>query len=215
MVPFATVAAAFSAGLDEPQPGETEARIRDCALAVLSDHGARRMSMEDVARRAGVSRVTVYRHFRDKDALILSVLVAETRRCLDQVIAKIAPLKGVEERFVEGFVATVDVAWRHPLFARMIDDGFDSDAWSSLPISAAQAIDVGGIVVADEIRRLQARGHFHGSEPEDVAETLIRLWQSIVFVPSARFRRGDLAAVERLARRFLYPLLGRRQGRAR
>ena len=42
------------------------------------DVGLSRVTMEDVARRAGLGRATLYRHFQSKDALVRAVILAET-----------------------------------------------------------------------------------------------------------------------------------------
>ena len=56
--------------------GPTEAieqRLLDAALEAATIHGITRMSMGDVARRAGLSRQTLYRYFPSKDDLINEV----------------------------------------------------------------------------------------------------------------------------------------------
>src|SRR5689334_10459591 len=49
---------------------ETDRRLLDAAHDQFCLLGIRRSTMEDVARRAGVSRVTVYRRFTNKDRLV-------------------------------------------------------------------------------------------------------------------------------------------------
>ena len=46
---------------------ETSTRILDAAFELFSRIGIQRSTMEDVARRAGVSRITVYRRFATKE----------------------------------------------------------------------------------------------------------------------------------------------------
>ena len=47
-----------------------EQRLLDAALEAATIHGITKLSMGDVARRAGLSRQTLYRYFPSKDALI-------------------------------------------------------------------------------------------------------------------------------------------------
>jgi AcrR family transcriptional regulator len=54
-------------------------RILDAAERCLAAVGVRRMSMNDVATAAGVSRATVYNHFTDREALIQAVTVRLAR----------------------------------------------------------------------------------------------------------------------------------------
>ena len=52
---------------------------RDCVLAV----GVRRTTFSDVARRAGVSRMTLYRRFPDLEALLSALMTHEFGRLVD------------------------------------------------------------------------------------------------------------------------------------
>jgi AcrR family transcriptional regulator len=48
--------------------------ILDAALAEFERHGVRRVALDDVARRAGVSRTTIYRRFANRDDLMSAVI---------------------------------------------------------------------------------------------------------------------------------------------
>ncbi len=55
------------------QADETSDRIAKAALGLLLVQGAKKMNLAEVAFEAGVTRVTVYRHYRDKQGLIRAV----------------------------------------------------------------------------------------------------------------------------------------------
>ena len=44
--------------------------ILDAALVEFDRHGIRKVALDDVARRAGVSRTTIYRRFANRDDLV-------------------------------------------------------------------------------------------------------------------------------------------------
>ena len=48
--------------------------IRRAALELFQNYGFKKVSVNDIAERAGVSQVTIYNHFTNKDALIHDVL---------------------------------------------------------------------------------------------------------------------------------------------
>ena len=74
-------------------PNDTEERILDATLAVLARAG-RQLSMSDVARTAGLSRMTLYRHHSSKDELLRALARHEQHR-FDEHLA--ASLEGVTE----------------------------------------------------------------------------------------------------------------------
>jgi AcrR family transcriptional regulator len=55
----------------------TNARVVRTALELFLAQGIRKTSMDDVAAAAGVTRVTIYRHFRDKQELVRAAFLLE------------------------------------------------------------------------------------------------------------------------------------------
>src|SRR5215469_16060671 len=90
--------------LDGPDIDDVSVRILDAALAEYLAHGFRRTSVDDVARRAGIGRATIYRRFAARDELVQAVLVRETRRFFADIAAATNELPALADRLVEGFV---------------------------------------------------------------------------------------------------------------
>jgi len=67
-------------------------RILEAAAALVGEHGIDKVSMEDVACKAGVGTGTLYRRFRDRAGLALALLDEETRDFQDALIAGPPPL---------------------------------------------------------------------------------------------------------------------------
>lgn len=88
---------------------------RDCVLAV----GVRRTTLTDVARRAGVSRMTIYRRWPDARALISDLM---TREWSAVVAATAPPTDGRQLRpaLVDGLVAGTRALREHPLFRKIV-----------------------------------------------------------------------------------------------
>jgi AcrR family transcriptional regulator len=89
---------------------------RDCVLAV----GVRRTTLTEVARRAGVSRMTIYRRWPDVRTLVADLMTREWAAVIDGVIP--AP-NGVPVRtqIVDGLVTGTKALRAHPLFHKIID----------------------------------------------------------------------------------------------
>nr|WP_329603534.1 TetR/AcrR family transcriptional regulator [Nocardia seriolae] len=95
-------------------PGERA--IRAGARAGVAEFGVRRTTLPAVARRAGVSRPTVYRRWPDTGSLVADLLVRELR----EIITGTAPSTGsARERLVGGIVGGGAAMRRNPLFAKI------------------------------------------------------------------------------------------------
>ena len=103
----------------EPED-DTARRILDAALEQFTLLGVRRSSVDDVAKRAGVSRVTVYRRFQTKDRLVEETLLRELSRFFARLDAAVAGLPTMRERVIEGFVVALRHTRAHPLFGGML-----------------------------------------------------------------------------------------------
>lgn len=100
-----------------------EDRILDAARACVEAFGVRRTTLTDVARRAGVSRPTVYRRWPDATALVADLLTRELRRILaDQGDGPGGPAgEDVRARLVRHAAGVARALLAHPLFVRIVD----------------------------------------------------------------------------------------------
>jgi AcrR family transcriptional regulator len=60
-------------------------QLLDATKGVVAEHGFHGVSIEAVARRAGITRPIVYRHFDDLPALLDALVERETKRALAQL----------------------------------------------------------------------------------------------------------------------------------
>jgi AcrR family transcriptional regulator len=67
-------------------------RILEAAATLVGERGIDKVSMEDVACKAGVGTGTLYRRFRDRAGLALALLDEETRDFQNELIAGPPPL---------------------------------------------------------------------------------------------------------------------------
>ncbi|MBG6090936.1 TetR/AcrR family transcriptional regulator [Actinomadura viridis] len=89
---------------------------RDCVLAV----GVRRTTLTDIARRAGVSRMTLYRRWPDVRTIVGDLM---TREWLAAAVGAQPPDDGgpVRARLVAGLVAGVRAFRSHPLLRKIVE----------------------------------------------------------------------------------------------
>ncbi len=186
-------------------------RILDAALEQFELVGMKRSSVEDVARRAGVSRVTVYRRFPRREALIAAVTAREARRVVAAIDAQTSTLERFSDRIAESFVLLLRVVRRHPLVQRLLAVEPD-EMLRFLTTDGEPVIAVGTSYVADQIRRAQREGQVPDYEPEPVAEIVARLAHSLVLTPGGVIPVDDEDAAREFARANVGPLILRAAG---
>jgi len=84
--------------------GKAKDRIMDAAVKCLSESGLGKANMDEVASIAGVSRSTLYRHFKDRDELILAVVERESMQIGLDIQNKIQASEDLGEYIVEGIL---------------------------------------------------------------------------------------------------------------
>jgi AcrR family transcriptional regulator len=186
----------------------TTERVLDAALEQFARKGIRRSSVEAVAQRAGVSRITVYRRFPRKEALVEAVVLREVNRLIAEADERTAPIADAEARTIEGFVLLVGRIRDHPLTRRLLAVEPES-LLRSLTLDAGPVIALGTEYIAGQIRRGQREGALADYEPEPVAEILARFAHSLLLTPDAAVDLGDEAAARRFAQAHLAPILRR------
>jgi AcrR family transcriptional regulator len=175
-----------------------------CVLAV----GVRRTTMTDVARRAGVSRMTLYRRYADVTSLLQALMTREFTEIIGEVEAEAAELATARERLVATAVAGVDRLTRHPLFLRIVD----VDPELLLPYLTTRrgafqraAVGVFEARLADGVRE----GSIAARNPAAAARTIELALRGFAFqtlAPGAELeRQQELDELGRLLDRYLAP----------
>src|SRR5947207_14107492 len=98
----------------------TPARILDATYRALLDFGLSRLTVEDVAQRAGLSRQTVYRYFPSKDHLMIALVSREEESFLDGVRAAFAKHEDLEAAIEASTRFVLTFAHEHPLLDRLL-----------------------------------------------------------------------------------------------
>ncbi|MFD3457699.1 TetR/AcrR family transcriptional regulator [Streptomyces sp. NPDC058691] len=91
--------------------------VRDCVLAV----GVRRTTLTDVARRAGVSRMTLYRRWPDVRTLVGDLMTREWVSVAMEAMPRSGGDLDIRTQLVDGLVDGVRSFRAHPLFVKIVD----------------------------------------------------------------------------------------------
>ncbi len=152
------------------------------------DVGLKRTTLADVARRAGVSRMTVYRQYGDLEAIVSALLTSELVALVEGCGVEVAELPTARERLVEAGVMTVGRLVHHPVYRRVLD--LDPELLLPLVVDRFGSTQRAVIdLVADQVRQGQADGSVRDGDPGLLATCLLLTAQSFVF--SARVVEAD------------------------
>jgi AcrR family transcriptional regulator len=191
-------------GRDDPM----SQRILDAALALVAASGLRHLTMDDVAARAGVGRMTVYRRFGSRQQLSDALAVRECRRCLNEIAAALDASRPIDERAADLFVATLRVIREHPLLERLARVEPDALLHELNRDGSAVFLLVRDFLVA-QIRAAQAAGELVDIDPEPLAEIAVRLGASFVLIPDSVIATGDERRTRETIRALIAPVLSR------
>jgi TetR/AcrR family transcriptional repressor of uid operon len=193
---------------------ETTARILDAACEVIARDGLKRSSMEDIARRAGVTRVTVYRHVASKDALVEAVVRRDLERHVTTFLAGQRAATTAADRVIGGYVSTIQALRRSPVLQGILAVELDALV-ASMAGSAQRVLYLARQFLAAQLGAEQTAGGIGDEIDVDVvADLMVRLAVSFVLVPSDVVDLDDDDAAAEMARSFLVPLLGWSLGRS-
>jgi AcrR family transcriptional regulator len=187
---------------------ETSARILEAAFEVFCWIGIQRSTMEDVARRAGVSRITVYRRFESKGVLVDQLIRREISRYFDQFRRDVEHADSAADRVVLGFVSSLHAFRRNPLIRGLMAADPNVLVPSTIGDGGRTLATVRAFV-AGQLRREQDAGTVAGDVNVDiVAELMVRVCSSFLVIPSHIVDLDDDEQLRDVARQFLVPMLG-------
>jgi AcrR family transcriptional regulator len=157
----------------------TNDAILDATRALVIDFGVRRTTLSDVARRAGVSRMTVYRRYPDVEALVRELMTREFGNAISEQETTV-PVADTRVRVVRRVIGVTRALAANPLLRRILD----VEPELVLPYllgRVGETHQVALAVLVHEIREGQREGSVRAAPPETIALTLLLLAQTFLF----------------------------------
>jgi AcrR family transcriptional regulator len=77
--------------------------------------------MDDIARKAGVSRPTIYRYFRDRDTLITAMIESRSRALFKEASKFLKSRTSFQDQLVDGLVYLVDHGRKDPIIRVLVN----------------------------------------------------------------------------------------------
>ena len=178
-------------------------RILAGALSCFQEVGIQRTTMDDIARAAGVSRITVFRRFDTKDQLVQIVVLRVMVEVNTLIRAAFLAEKNLERALTAALMASLRALRDHPLFAKVV---------RTEPESFVQSLSTDGATVIALVRSSVGEwlgttggGPLSDEDAEFVAETLTRLGISLILTPNGVIPIEDDKRMQAYLARYVVP----------
>lgn len=182
-------------------------RIASAALDQFAEYGIRRSTIDDVAKRAGVSRVTVFRRFTSKERLVQFVIAREIRRGVNELDGAWEEGGGsLEDRLVHGFSFAMRFTRGHPLFGRLLRSEPDV-VLPLVTVEGGPALAVYRTLIAQRLRAEVRAGRAASADIDSAAEVIARMAMSLLLTPEGVINLDDQESVRGFVRLALLPML--------
>jgi AcrR family transcriptional regulator len=150
-------------------------RILDAAASCVLAYGVERVTLAEIARRAGVSRPTVYRRFPDTRSILAALLTMRITHALDDV-----PSGGVgREHVVARVVAVAERLRRDDVIMSVLHEAPElAMFYLSERLGTSQQILLDA--VAGELKAAQAEGSVRAGDVRQLAAMSLLITQSTI-----------------------------------
>jgi AcrR family transcriptional regulator len=112
--------------------GDLKRVLIKTAVELITEQGTGDLSLRKIAQRAGVSHAAPYRHFKDKNAILVAVAKQGFEMMLSQTLEMIARNSGDDlDRFGICGLSYIDFAVRHPAHYRVMFGTRDENSYFS------------------------------------------------------------------------------------
>jgi AcrR family transcriptional regulator len=144
----------------------------DAARACILDVGWRRTTLTEVARRAGVSRMTIYRTWADMPTLLGDLMTREWAGVVEGVVAAEPADASPADRLVHAVVRTVGSLRDNELFVRIVE--LDPELLLTYLLSRrGRSQDAILALLEAEVREGQSSGDVRAGNPVALARTMV------------------------------------------
>lgn len=189
-----------------------EGPLLAAALEQFALTGVRRTSTDDIARRAGVNRATLYRRLGTKDEIVSAAFLYEASRVLAQIDTELGDLgddvDGRDGYIVRFFVVTLTTLRQNRLLRQLLEVDRD-EILRALTIGAGRVLELASQYLAVRIREIRA----HSGGSTDTAEiaalsgVLARLTQSMLLTPDGPPATQTTDQMRAFAQTVLVPMI--------
>ncbi|MDF2561794.1 MAG: hypothetical protein K0R99_3240 [Microbacterium sp.] len=163
--------------MEERQPlwDATQTRILDAADALIERRGVHGVTIAELARRADLSRPTIYRNWSDADDVVRAALL----RRVDGILSTFSAHAHTRTALVDDVLRFTALFRNDPLYGRLLADEPEAFTRYTLQrVGSSQRLILQWLATA--ISAAQADGSVRPGAPQEIAVMLLLVAQSAV-----------------------------------
>lgn len=154
----------------KPSGGYHHGNLREALVAagleLLDESGSAEISLRELARQVGVSANAAYRHFENKEALLVAMAAEGFRRLAAVQLQAVLQRQHAAEGFLESGRAYVNFARQHPALFRLMFGRFSA-------ANRSEEMEVAGTLAYEGLRHgIAATLHLEPDSPEAVTSAM-------------------------------------------
>jgi len=195
-------------GAGSSRPDATDVSIVTAARVEFVRYGIRRANVEQIARRAGISRVTVYRRFANKGELLRAVILADIADIADRFDAAWDSVPTAEEKIVEAVALCVREIRNYPLLQTVMRSE-PEQMLTELTTQGQNTFEIYRTLMAARIDQLVDAGQLAPHDTARASEVMLRLGYSVALFPYGLVPGETDEEVRSFARDVIVPLFQR------
>ena len=183
------------------QPIDTQQKIIEAALTCVKRWGVEKVTLNDIAREAGVTRPTVYSYFKTRDDVIRYALLQSAYGFADKLIKEIEKHQTPQARLVESFLFALKRLPKEPYLEMVTDQGL-ANILNEHALNTPQGLEITRslfkVIYKDVV--------INNDDLDEVIEITTRLMLSLLLIESPK-KRNEKQMRDFLKRRLL-PAVG-------
>lgn len=175
--------------------GPSSDKILDAAWDCFTSVGIGATTVRQIATQAGISRVWLYQHFENRDAVVRALIRREVKRFLTGLAGSLDDQSDPEQILGDAAVYTVRFLRSHQLLRRVLE----SEPQVILPFLTVDAGPLFAMAAEWAASFLQSKTSMDSISCTCTAEILVRLVASTVLTPHVTLHIDDDSLVRALA----------------
>ncbi len=163
--------------------------ILELARKRFERFGFRKTTIDEICRDGGISKKTVYRHFRDKEELFARVLIQEARSARAEILRRLGEVSDPAERLERLIRVAVEFFQEERFITRLVRDEEGIYLASSLSGHVERAESAAMGMIAEILQDGMNQRRFREVDPKVTSYALLKLFQAFTYARSASLPR--------------------------